>query len=171
MITIRDAKPADAGLIHDFIRELADYEKLLHEVRTSEDDVVRILFGPAPRAFCDIAEVGGEPVGFALWFYNLSTFEGRHGIYLEDLFVKPEARSAGVGRALLRRLARRCQDEGLSRLEWAVLDWNAPAIAFYDGLGAAAKSEWITRRLSGEALARLAAQPSSTDNRPRGGPP
>jgi GNAT superfamily N-acetyltransferase len=156
MIAIRDAKPADAGLIHGFIRELADYEKLLHEVRTSEDDVVRILFGPAPRAFCDIAEVGGAPVGFALWFYNLSTFEGRHGIYLEDLFVKPEARGGGVGRALLRRLAQRCHDEGLPRLEWAVLDWNAPAIAFYDGLGAAAKSEWITRRLSGEALARLA---------------
>ena len=171
MISIRDATPADAALIHDLIRELADYEKLLHEVRTSEDDVARILFGPSPRAFCDIAEVGGSPVGFALWFYNLSTFEGRHGIYLEDLFVKPEARGAGVGRELLQRLARRCRDEGLARLEWAVLDWNAPAIAFYDSLGAAAKSEWITRRLSGEGLARLAAQPGSVDNPPRGGPP
>jgi len=171
MITIREATRADAALIHGFIRDLADYEQLLHEVRTSRDDVVRILFGPAPRAFCDIAEVDGAPVGFALWYYNLSTFEGRHGIHLEDLFVKPEARGAGVGRALLRRLAQRCQDEGLPRLEWAVLDWNAPAIAFYDGLGAAAKSEWITRRLSGEALARLAAQPASTDNPPRGGPP
>lgn len=157
MISIRDATAADTPLIHGFIRELADYEKLLHEVRTTEADVARILFGPSPRAFCDIAEVGAAPVGFALWFYNLSTFEGRHGIHLEDLFVKPEARGAGVGRALLRRLAQRCADEGLARLEWAVLDWNAPAIAFYDGLGATAKSEWITRRLSGEALARLAA--------------
>ncbi|HUO11407.1 MAG TPA: GNAT family N-acetyltransferase [Caulobacteraceae bacterium] len=156
MITVREARAADAALIHGFIRDLADYEKLLHEVRTTQQDVERLLFGPSPRAFCEIAEADGEPVGFALWFYNLSTFEGRHGIYLEDLFVKPEARGLGAGRALLRRLAQRCRDEGLARLEWAVLDWNAPAIAFYDSLGAAAKSEWITRRLSGLALARLA---------------
>jgi len=156
MITVREARAADAALIHGFIRDLADYEKLLHEVRTTQQDVERVLFGPSPRAFCEIAEADGEPVGFALWFYNLSTFEGRHGIYLEDLFVKPEARGLGAGRALLRRLAQRCRDEGLARLEWAVLDWNAPAIAFYDSLGAAAKSEWITRRLSGLALARLA---------------
>ncbi len=157
MITIRDATPADVGLIHGFIRALADYEKLLHEVVASEADVARALFGEGPRCYCDIAEQDGAPVGFALWFYNFSTFEGRFGIYLEDLFVVPEARGAGAGLALMRRLAQRCRDEGLKRLEWAVLDWNAPSIAFYDALGAAAKTDWITRRLSGEALERLAA--------------
>lgn len=155
-LTIRSASPADAALIHGFVRDLADYEKLLHEVEASEADLARDLFGPAPRVFCDIAEADGEPVGFALWFYNYSTFRGRHGIYLEDLFVRPAARGQGAGKALLARLARRCVDEGLGRLEWAVLDWNAPSIAFYDALGASAKTEWIVRRLDGEALARLA---------------
>ena len=114
------------------------------------------LFCEGPRAFCDIAEADGEPVGFALWFYSFSTFEGRHGLYLEDLFVRPKARGGGAGLALMRRLAQRCRDENLARFEWAVLDWNAPSIAFYDRLGAAAKSDWITRRLSGAALAALA---------------
>jgi GNAT superfamily N-acetyltransferase len=130
---------------------------LLHEVKTTLADVEAILFSPAPRAFCDIAETADGPLGFALWFYNVSTFEGRHGLYLEDLYVRPAARGAGVGKALLAGLARRCVAENLARLEWAVLDWNAPAIAFYDSLGAAAKTEWITRRLTGEALVRLAA--------------
>ncbi len=107
------------------------------------------------RAFCDIAEVGGRPVGYALWFYSVSTFEGRCGIHLEDIYVRSEARGTGVGLALMKRLARRCRDEDLTRLEWAVLDWNAPSIAFYDRLGATSKSEWITRRLDGAALARL----------------
>ena len=156
-LTIRAARAADAPVIYAFIRDLAEYEKLLHEVEASEADIAAMLFGPAPRAFCDIAENDGEPIGFALWFYNLSTFTGRHGIYLEDLFVRPQARGLGAGKALLAGLARRCVDEGLTRLEWAVLDWNAPSIAFYDALGASAKTEWITRRLSGEALARLAA--------------
>lgn len=155
-LVIRPARAGDAALVLRFIRELAEYERLLHEVKTTEADVEAILFGPAPRAFCDIAELDGEPVGFALWFYNVSTFEGRHGIYLEDLYVSPERRGGGAGKALLAGLARRCRDEGLARLEWAVLDWNAPSIAFYDSLGAAAKTDWITRRLSGEALARLA---------------
>lgn len=153
---IRPAASADAGLIFDFVRELAAYEKLSHAVEAGAGDIARDLFGPAPRVFCEIAELSGEPVGFALWFYNYSTFMGRHGIYLEDLFVRPQARGLGAGKALLRRLAQRCLDEGLGRLEWAVLDWNAPAIAFYDALGAAAMSEWIVRRLTGEALARLA---------------
>src|ERR1019366_6656560 len=144
--TIRPARPEDAPLIHDFIRELAEYERLSHEAKASEADVRAILFGPSPRAFCDIAERDGEAVGFALWFYNVSTFEGRHGIYLEDLFVRPRARGCGAGRALLRRLAQRCRDEGLARLEWAVLDWNAPAIGFYDALGATTQSQWLTRR-------------------------
>ena len=153
---IRPAVDADAPVILDFIRELAEYERLLHEVKTTLDDVRALLFCAAPRAFCDIAEVGGEAVGFALWFYSVSTFEGRHGLYLEDLFVRPARRGGGVGKALLAHLARRCRDEGLPRLEWSVLDWNAPAIAFYDSIGATAKTEWITRRLAGEALAKLA---------------
>jgi GNAT superfamily N-acetyltransferase len=161
VVAIRPARPDDAPLILALIRELADYEKLLHEVKTDLADVRRILFGAQPRAFCDIAEADGQPVGLALWFYNVSTFEGRHGIYLEDLYVRPEARGRGAGLALLKGLARRCRDEDLARLEWAVLDWNAPSIAFYDRLGAAAKSEWIIRRLSGEALEKLAGDHAS----------
>jgi GNAT superfamily N-acetyltransferase len=156
-LTIRPARPADVALIHGFIRDLAAYENLLHEVEATAADTARVLFGDNPRAFCDIAEIDGEAVGFALWFYNLSTFAGRYGLYLEDLFVRPEARGRGAGKALLAALARRCVDEGLARLEWTVLDWNAPSIAFYDRLGAAAKSEWIIRRLTGDALVQLAA--------------
>jgi len=155
-VTVRPATPADAPLIFALIGELAEYERLAHEVKATEAGIAKILFAASPRAFCDIAELDGEAVGFALWFYNVSTFEGRHGIYLEDLFVRPEARGRGAGLALLRRLAARCRDEGLPRLEWAVLDWNELAINFYDALGAASKSEWITRRLSGEALTALA---------------
>ena len=155
-LTIRSATAADAAVIYGFICDLADYEKLLHEVEASQADIAAVLFGPNPRAFCDIAEVDGAPVGFALWFYNLSTFTGRHGIYLEDLYVRPDTRGHGAGKALLANLARRCVNEGLTRLEWAVLDWNAPSIAFYDSFGATAKTDWITRRLSGEALAKLA---------------
>jgi GNAT superfamily N-acetyltransferase len=157
MLAVRAARPDDAELIVGFIRGLAEYEKLLHEVKVDAPAITAALFGEAPRAFCDIVERAGAPVGFALWFYTFSTFEGAHGIYLEDLFVTPEARGAGAGLALMRRLAQRCRDEGLQRLEWAVLDWNAAAIGFYDRLGATAKHEWITRQLSGEALARLAA--------------
>jgi len=156
MITVRDAARADTALILGFIRGLAEYERLLHEVTASEADIALALFGAQPRAYCDIAEQDGAPVGFALWFYNFSTFEGRCGIYLEDLFVIPEARGTGAGLALMRRLAGRCRDEGLRRLEWQVLDWNSPTIAFYDRLGASAKSERITRSLFGDALAALA---------------
>ena len=157
MIAIRSARPDDAELIVDFIRALAEYEKLLAEVKIDAAAVAAALFAEHPRAFCDIAESDGAPVGFAFWFYNYSTFEGTLGIYLEDIFVVPEARGTGAGLALMRRLAQRCRDEGLKRLEWAVLDWNALAIGFYDRLGATSKTEWITRQLSGEALARLAA--------------
>ena len=156
-VEIREATVADAGLILAFIRALADYERLLDEVEANEGDIVRDLFGSKPKVFCDIAEQDGEPVGFALWFYSYSTFRGRHGIWLEDLFVKPEMRGGGAGRALLQRLAQRCVEQGLARLEWAVLDWNAPSIAFYDSLGAAALDDWTTRRLAGEALEKLAA--------------
>jgi len=155
-LQIRPAAPADAGLIMGFIRELAEYEKLSHVVEACEADIARDVFGPSPRVFCDIAEAGGEPIGFALWFYSYSTFRGRHGIYLEDLYVRPNARRGGAGKALLRGLARRCVAEGLGRLEWAVLDWNAPAIGFYDRIGAQALNDWIVRRVTGEALESLA---------------
>jgi GNAT superfamily N-acetyltransferase len=156
-VVIRSAAIADGPLILQFIRELADYERLLDEVKTSLADVEAMLFGEAPRAFCEIALADGTPAGFALWFYNVSTFEGRHGIYLEDLYVRPAARGRGLGKALLASLARRCVEENLARLDWAVLDWNTPAQAFYDSLGAATQSRWITRRLTGPALQALAA--------------
>lgn len=156
-VKIRVATNADAPLILQFIRELAEYERLLHEVEATEADVRRDLFGENPRCFCEIAEHQGVPVGFALWFYNYSTFKARAGIYLEDLFVRPAARGVGAGKALLRRLAQRCVDADLGRLEWAVLNWNTPSIAFYDSLGAQAKTEWTVRRLDGEALTNLAA--------------
>ena len=156
-VAVRVATLADSGLILEFIKALADYERLAGEVEATEADVRRDLFGENPRCFCEIAEHDGRPVGFALWFYNYSTFKGRAGIYLEDLFVRPEARGVGAGKALLRRLAQRCLDADLGRLEWAVLDWNTPSIEFYDALGAAAMEEWTVRRLDGAALQRLAA--------------
>jgi GNAT superfamily N-acetyltransferase len=155
-VLVRSATPADAGLIHQLILDLADYEKLLDTVQATEADTTAALFGDNPRAFADIAELDGQPVGFSLWFYNYSTFVGRHGIWLEDLFVQPSARGSGAGKALLANLARRCVDEGLGRLEWSVLDWNAPSIAFYDSLGAAAMDEWIIRRLTGDGIRKLA---------------
>lgn len=155
-VSVRQARPGDAALILAFIRDLAEYEKLLDEVSATEAGIARDLFGENPRVFCDIAEIDGEPVGLAVWFYTYSTFKGRHGIWLEDLFVRRQSRGQGAGKALLARLAKRCLDEDLPRLDWAVLDWNAPSIAFYDSLGAEALDDWITRRLSGEALRRLA---------------
>ena len=156
-LEIRPAQPQDAPLVLNFIRELAEYERLLDQVDADAAAIEALLFNPAPRAFCDIAELDGRPVGFALWFYNVSTFKGRCGLYLEDLYVRPEARGKGAGKALLANLARRCVDEKLGRLDWAVLDWNAPSIAFYDSLGAHAMDDWIVRRLTGDALERLAA--------------
>ena len=156
-ILIRPARPADAPLILRFIRELASYERAADQVRATEEGLVSLLFSPTPRGFCEIAEMAGAPVGFMLWFYSVSTWEGRAGIFLEDLYVTPGARGAGVGRALLKRLAERCVAEDLGRLEWRVLDWNAPAIAFYDAIGSEPLDEWMTRRLSGRALAELAA--------------
>jgi GNAT superfamily N-acetyltransferase len=154
--SIRPARPEDAGLVQTLILELAEYERLAHEAVISRPDVERALFGDPPRAYCDIAWDGEAGIGFALWFYNFSTFVGRAGIWLEDLYVRPRARGRGVGKALLARLARRCLDENLGRLEWAVLDWNTPSIAFYDSLGAGALTDWTTRRLTGGAIARLA---------------
>lgn len=156
MLTLRPASAADTAEILALIRELADYERLLHEVDATAQDLHDALFGAAPRAYCDIAEWDGAVAGFALWFYNFSTFRGRHGIHLEDLFVRPALRGRGIGRALLAGLAGRCVREGLTRLEWSVLDWNAPSIAFYRSLGAAAMTEWVPHRLTGEALETLA---------------
>ena len=155
-VSVRVATLADVSLILEFIKALAEYEKLAHAVEATEADIRRDLFGENPRCFCDIVEASGQPVGFALWFYNYSTFRGRAGIYLEDLFVKPEARGLGAGKALLRRLAQRCVDADLGRLEWSVLNWNTPAIEFYDSLNAAAMEEWTVRRLYGDALTALA---------------
>lgn len=154
--TIRSARPGEAGVILSFVEELAAYEKLSAEVTATEPMLDAALFGPNPKIFCEIAEVDGRPVGFALWFYNFSTFGGRHGLYLEDLFVDPGHRGRGIGRALLGRLARRCLDEGLGRFEWSVLDWNAPSIAFYRSVGAVAMDEWTIFRVTGEALSALA---------------
>lgn len=155
-LSIRPATPADLPLIAQLIRDLADYEKLLHEVRFDEAVLGQKLFGQRPYAEVVIGEIDGAPQGFALFFHNFSTFEGKPGVYLEDLFVRPEARGVGAGKALLARLAQRCVDAELGRLEWAVLNWNTPSIAFYDSLGATAKTEWTVRRLDGEALERLA---------------
>jgi GNAT superfamily N-acetyltransferase len=154
-LSIRSAKPSDAGLIVKFIMDLAVYEKLAHEAKASEADIARDLFGAAPKAFCDIAEWDCEPVGFALWFYTYSTFLGRPGIWLEDLFVDSAARGRGAGKALLRNLAARCVAEGLGRLEWAVLDWNQPSIDFYKSQGAVMMEDWERCRVEGEALSRL----------------
>ncbi|PAY03917.1 GNAT family N-acetyltransferase [Bradyrhizobium sp. UFLA03-84] len=155
-LTIRRARPDEAGLVFSLVRELADYEKLLHEVHASEAEIAEALFGESPRLFCDIAEWNGEPAGFAVWFVNFSTFAGRHGIYLEDLFVRPALRGKGIGKALLVHLAKYCLANGWSRLQWAVLDWNAPSIAFYKSLGAAMMDDWTICRVSGEALSALA---------------
>ena len=155
-LMIRRARPDEAGLVFSLVRELADYEKLLHEVHASEADIAEALFGANPRLTCDIAEWNGEPAGFAVWFVNFSTFAGRHGIYLEDLFVRPALRGKGIGKALLVHLAKQCLANGWSRLQWAVLDWNAPSIAFYKSLGAELMDEWTICRVSGPALSALA---------------
>jgi GNAT superfamily N-acetyltransferase len=140
--------------------ELAEYEKLTDQFHLTVADVERALFAAPARAFCDLALDGAQPVGVAIWYYTFPTFAGRLGIWLEDLYVRPNARGRGAGKALLAGLAKRCVEENLSRVEWSVLDWNAPSIAFYDSLGAAAESGWTTRCLSGAPLTRLAkAQP------------
>ncbi|MBA9007464.1 MULTISPECIES: GNAT family N-acetyltransferase [Thermomonospora] len=152
---IRPAVIDDVPTILELIRELADYEKSLHEVRATEEDLRRALFGPEPKAFAHVAEQDGRVVGFALWFLTFSTWTGTHGIYLEDLYVRPEARGGGHGRALLTELARIAVDRGYQRVEWSVLDWNEPAIGFYKALGATPQDEWTVYRLTGEALAEL----------------
>ena len=155
-VTIRAARPADVPLVLAFIGELALYERLEQQLVATEADLASALFGPRPYAEVLLGCLADEPVGFALFFHNFSTFLGKPGIYLEDLFVRPAARGAGVGRRLLAHLAQLALERGCGRLDWAVLDWNEPAIGFYRGLGAARLDDWTTFRLSGEALARLA---------------
>lgn len=156
--TIRSARPSDTKTILDLIRQLAAYEKLLHEVVGDEALLERHLFGPRPAAEVLIAERGETPVGFALFFSTFSTFLARPGIWLEDLFVVPEARGQGIGKALLSKVAEIAYERGCGRLEWSVLDWNEPAIGFYKSLGAVPMNEWTTYRLTGEALAKVAKQ-------------
>ena len=155
-LLVREARPSDAAAILSLIRALAEYERLAHEAMVDEPAIRSTLFCENPRVFCNLAEVEGAVVGFALWFYSYSTFLGRHGIWLEDLFVVPERRGAGIGKALLASLARRCATENLGRLEWVVLGWNKPSIAFYRSLGAVSLDDWRTFRLAGAALSHVA---------------
>lgn len=161
-LLIRAARPADGALIFALVKELADYEKLTSHVDATQEQIAAALFADNPRLFCDIAEWDGEPAGFAVWFLNFSTFRGRLGIYLEDIFVRPPFRGRGIGKALMRNLARRCVEEGYARFEWAVLDWNAPSIAFYKTIGAEVLDDWRICRLSGEALRNLARQETAS---------
>ncbi|MBO8185363.1 GNAT family N-acetyltransferase [Streptomyces spirodelae] len=155
---IRSAVPADVPVIHAMIRELAEYERALEEARASEEQLREALFGERPAAYAHLAEdAEGNPVGFALWFLNFSTWRGVHGVYLEDLYVRPTARGGGYGKALLTELARLCVERGYERLEWSVLNWNAPSIAFYESLGARPQSEWTVYRLTDDALKALGA--------------
>ncbi len=160
-IGIRFAGPDDLDTIHGFILALADFEHLAHEVRTDKAMLGRHLFGVKPMAEVLIAEEAGHAIGFALFFHNFSTFEGRPGLYLEDLFVAPDARGKGAGKALLVRLARIALERDCARLEWWVLDWNSPAIDFYRAIGARPMDEWTVQRVDGEALRALAARESS----------
>jgi GNAT superfamily N-acetyltransferase len=153
---IRPARPDDVPAIVALIGDLAEYERARHEVEIDADLLHTALFGPAPAVFAHVADVDGYVVGFALWFVSFSTWVGHHGIYLEDLYVRPEHRGAGHGRALLAVLAAIAVERGYGRLEWAVLDWNAPALEFYRSLGATARDEWTVHRLTGDALRRVA---------------
>jgi GNAT superfamily N-acetyltransferase len=159
MLNIRPAMPEDAALIVEFIRELADYERLSHLAVATPEDLVRDGWGPLPKFRCVIAEwsedgASPQPAGFALFFYNYSTFQGRPGIYLEDLFVRPKFRGKGIGKALLVHVARLAVKENCGRFQWQVLDWNAPSIAFYKSLGAEHMQEWLTMRVEGEEIGR-----------------
>ncbi|MFE4452901.1 GNAT family N-acetyltransferase [Streptomyces sp. NPDC056796] len=158
---IRAATPEDVPLIHTMVRELAEYEKALDEAEATEQQLCDALFGERPAAYAHVAvsDDDGDVVGFALWFLNFSTWRGVHGVYLEDLYVRPDRRGGGYGKALLTELARICVERGYGRLEWSVLDWNAPSIAFYESLGARPQEEWTVYRLTDGALADLGAVP------------
>jgi GNAT superfamily N-acetyltransferase len=153
---IRPARPGDVPAIYQMIRDLAAYERSLPEVTGTQQDLASVLFCPEPALFGHVAEHEGRVAGFALWYLSYSTWQGRHGIYLEDLYVEPDQRGRGYGRDLVAELAALCVERGYGRLEWSVLDWNAPALGFYASLGATAMDEWTVHRLTGPALRALA---------------
>lgn len=158
MLNIRSATVNDVGLILGFIRDLADYEREPQAVTATEADLVRDGFGAYPKFRVVIAEWDGKPAGFALFFYNYSTWQGRPGLYLEDVFVRPEFRGKGIGKTLLVHLARLAVQNNCGRFQWQVLDWNIPSLRFYESLGARVMKEWLTMRVEGEALERLAGE-------------
>lgn len=157
-LLIRAAKPDDSPAIYRFIRELAEYEKLLHIVTATESDIQEALFGVRPCAEAILAYWEGNPVGFALYFTTFSTFAGQPGLYLEDVYIKPDYRGKGIGKAVMTYLARLAKERGYKRFEWSVLDWNEPAIRFYKNLGAVPMDEWTVYRLTGENLNRLGSE-------------
>ena len=152
---IRPAKREEVGEVLQLIQDLATYEKAPEQVEASKDDLLNTIFAKEPRVFCDLVEVDGQIAGMAIWFLNYSTWQAKHGIYLEDLYIKPEFRARGYGKALLKHLAQICDREGYGRLQWWVLDWNSPAIEFYRSFGAEAMDEWTVYRTSGQALKDL----------------
>lgn len=152
---IRPAKREEVGEVLQLIQDLATYEKAPDQVEASRDDLLNTIFAKEPRVFCDLVEVDGQIAGMAIWFLNYSTWQAKHGIYLEDLYIKPEFRARGYGKALLKHLAQICDREGYGRLQWWVLDWNSPAIEFYKSFGAEAMDEWTVYRTSGQALKDL----------------
>jgi len=154
-LEIRPAKREEVGEVLQLIQDLATYEKAPDQVEASEDDLLNTIFAKEPRVFCDLVEVDGQIAGMAIWFLNYSTWQAKHGIYLEDLYIKPEFRARGYGKALLKHLAQICDREGYGRLQWWVLDWNSPAIEFYRSFGAEAMDEWTVYRTSGQALKDL----------------
>ena len=152
---IRPARRDEVGIVLQLIHDLAVYEKAPNEVEATEKELLETIFSNDPKVFCDLVEVDGEIAGMAIWFLNYSTWQGKHGIYLEDLFIKPEYRGRGYGKALLKHLAKICDDKGYGRFQWWVLDWNSPAIEFYRSLGAVAMDEWTVYRVSGAPLKEL----------------
>ena len=152
---IRPAERKEVGAVLQLIHDLAHYEKAPNEVEATEKELLSTIFSEDPKVFCDVVEVDGDIAGMAIWFLNYSTWQGKHGIYLEDLFIKPEYRGRGYGKALLQHLARICGEQGYGRFQWWVLDWNSPAIEFYRSLGAVAMDEWTVYRVSGQALKDL----------------
>ncbi len=162
-VELRPATRADIPQILSFVRELAEYEKLAHEAVADEATLATQLFGDRPAAEVVIADVDGQPAGFALFFHNFSTFLGKRGLYLEDLFVRPQYRGLGLGKRLMIHLAKLATERDCGRFEWSVLDWNEPAIRFYRSLGAVGLEEWTVQRLSGPALRALAAQSDRPD--------
>lgn len=155
-ITVRKAGVRDAGIILGFVKDLAEYEKALDEVVATKEDIKKSMFGPKSSFHGLICSINGKPAGFAVYFYSYSTWLGKPGLYLEDLFVSLEFRGNGAGKALLKELAKIAVKQGCPRFEWSVLDWNTPAIEFYESLGAEAQKEWVRYRLSGEALSAFA---------------